>query len=29
MSVPKWEAARQARRHWLTAAEPLADLVQN
>ena len=25
VSVPKWEAARAAGRHWLTDAEPLAD----
>jgi hypothetical protein len=29
VSVPKWEAARQAGRHWLTDAEPVADLVEN
>jgi hypothetical protein len=29
VSVPKWEAARRAGRHWLTDAEPIPDLVQN
>jgi hypothetical protein len=29
VSVPKWEAARRAGRHWLTAAEPIPDLVEH
>jgi hypothetical protein len=29
VSIPKWEAARQAGRHWLTDAEPIPDLVEN
>jgi hypothetical protein len=29
VSIPKWEAARQAGRHWLTEAEPVPDLVEN
>jgi hypothetical protein len=29
VSIPKWEAARRAGRHWLTDAEPIPDLVQN
>ena len=29
VSIPKWEAARSAGRHWLTDAEALPDLVQN
>jgi len=29
VSVPKWEAARRAGRHWLTDAEPIPDLVEN
>ena len=29
VSIPKWEAARLAGRHWLTDAEPIPDLVQN
>ncbi len=29
VSIPKWEAARQAGRHWLNETEPLADLVEN
>jgi hypothetical protein len=29
MSVPKWEAARRAGRHWLAEAEPIPDLVEN
>lgn len=29
VSIPKWEAARQVGRHWLTDAEPIPDLVQN
>ncbi|QUR69965.1 amidohydrolase family protein [Mycobacterium spongiae] len=27
VSIPKWEAARAAGRHWLTDAEPLADVA--
>lgn len=29
VSIPKWEAARHAGRHWLTEAEPIPDLVEN
>ena len=29
VSVPKWEAARRAGRHWLTDAEPIPSLVEN
>jgi hypothetical protein len=27
VSIPKWEAARAAGRHWLTGADPIPDLV--
>jgi hypothetical protein len=29
VSIPKWEAARHAGRHWLTDTEPIPDLVEN
>jgi hypothetical protein len=28
VSIPKWDAAHRAGRHWLTDAEPIPDVVE-
>jgi hypothetical protein len=29
VGIPKWQAARETGRHWLTDSEPIPDLVEN